>query len=141
MLKAMGGAERRALHAAAHGFPPAPRCAGGPAGPSHGPAARHLPRHLATSPDGRNQEKREKMHDMQAEVKVRVEHGQLDVAGSAALLEGSRWKLVPLDTLAEEMGPEEHAEFLRELEISAKEADAGELIDADDVLAKLRATA
>ena len=55
--------------------------------------------------------------------------------------EGSRWKLVPLDSLEEEMGAEEHAEFLRELEISAKEADAGELIDAADVLAKLRATA
>jgi hypothetical protein len=38
-------------------------------------------------------------------------------------------------------GPEEYAEFSRELELSAKEADAGELIDAADVLAKLRATA
>ena len=81
------------------------------------------------------------MHDMRAEVKVRVEHGQLVVDGPAALPEGSRWKLIPLDSLAEEMGPEEHAEFLRELEISAKEADAGELIDAADVLAKLRASA
>ena len=81
------------------------------------------------------------MHDMQAAVKVRVEHGQLVVDEPATLPEGSRWKLVPLDSLEEEMGPEEHAEFLRELEISAKEADAGELIDADDVLAKLRAPA
>ena len=38
------------------------------------------------------------------------------------------------------MGPEEYAEFSRELEICAKEAEAGELIDAEDVLAKLRAT-
>ena len=81
------------------------------------------------------------MHDMQAAVKVRVEHGQLVVDGPATLPEGSRWKLVPLDSLEEEMGPEEHAEFLRELEISAKEADTGQLIDAADVLAKLRASA
>jgi hypothetical protein len=80
------------------------------------------------------------MHGMQAAVKVRVEHGQLVVDEPATLPEGSRWKLVPLDSLEEEMGPEEYAEFLRELEISAKEAEAGELIDADDVLAKLRAT-
>jgi hypothetical protein len=78
---------------------------------------------------------------MRAAVKVRVEHGQLVVDGAAALPEGSRWKLVPLDSLEEEMGTEEHAEFLRELEISAKEADAGELIDAADVLVKLRAPA
>ena len=90
---------------------------------------------------GRNQEKRDKMHDMQAAVKVRVVHGQLVVDEPATLPEGSRWKLVPLDSLEEEMGPEEHAEFLRELEISAKEADSGELIDAEDVLAKLRAPA
>ena len=80
------------------------------------------------------------MHDMRAAVKVRVEHGQPVVDEPAPLPEGSRWKLVPLDSLEEEMGAEEYAEFLRELEISAKEADAGELIDAVDVLAKLRAT-
>jgi hypothetical protein len=73
------------------------------------------------------------MHDMQAAVKVRVEHGQLVVDEPATLPEGSR--------LEEEMGLEEHVDFLRELEISAKEADAGELIDAEDVLARLRAPA
>jgi hypothetical protein len=93
------------------------------------------------SRDRQNREKRAKMHHVQAAVKVRVEHGQLVVDEPATLPEGSRWKLVPLDILEEEMGPEEHAEFLRELEISAKEAEAGELIDAEDVLAKLRATA
>lgn len=81
------------------------------------------------------------MHDMQPAVKVRMEHGQLVVDGAAALPEGSRWKLVPLDSLEEEMAPEEYAEFSREFELSAKEADAGELIDAADVLAKLRASA
>lgn len=51
------------------------------------------------------------MHDMQAAVKVRVEHGQLVVDEPATLPEGSRWKLVPLDSLEEAMGPEEYAEF------------------------------
>ena len=63
---------------------------------------------------------------MQPAVKVRGEHGQLVVDEPATLPEGSRWELVPLDSLEEEMGPEEHAEFLRELEISAKKADGGE---------------
>jgi hypothetical protein len=81
------------------------------------------------------------MPDMQTAVKVRVKHGQLVVDGAATLPEGSRWKLVPLDSLEEEMGPEEHAAFLRELDVSAAEADAGQLLDAADVLAKLRASA
>jgi len=36
------------------------------------------------------------------------------------------------------MDPEERAEFLQELESSAAEADTGQLIDAADVLGKLR---
>ena len=55
--------------------PPRP-CAGGPAGPSHGPAERRLPRLWATTPDRRNQEKPDKMHDMHA-MKARVEIGHL----------------------------------------------------------------
>ena len=61
------------------------------------------------------------MHDMHA-MKAQVRNGHL----------------VLVDSLADEMDPEERAEFLRELEISAAEADAGQLIDAADVLAKLR---
>jgi hypothetical protein len=80
------------------------------------------------------------MHEMQPAVKVRIAP-QVVVDGPATLPGGSRWKLVPLDGLEEEMGDEEYAKFSRELELSAMEADAGELIDADDVLAKLRARA
>lgn len=39
------------------------------------------------------------------------------------------------------MDPEERAELEAELEVAYAEADAGELIDADEVLAKLRAQA
>jgi hypothetical protein len=42
------------------------------------------------------------MHEMQPAVKVRIEHGQVVVDGPVALPEGSRWKLVPLDSLDEE---------------------------------------
>jgi uncharacterized protein (DUF2126 family) len=46
---------------------------------------------------------------------------------------------VPDDAAAfADMDPEERAEFLRELEASCAEADAGQLIDADEVLASLR---
>ena len=78
------------------------------------------------------------MHGMHA-VKVQVRNGQLVVDEPAELPEGSMWTLVRV--LTDEMDAEEHAEFLRELEISAAEADAGQLIDAADVLAKLRAPA
>jgi hypothetical protein len=81
------------------------------------------------------------MHDMQAPVRVRVRNGQLVVDEPAELPEGSVWALVRVDNLADEMDAEEYAVFLRELEISAAEADAGQLIDAADVLAKLRAPA
>ena len=72
-------------------------------------------------------------------VKVQVRNGQLVVDEPAELPEGSVWALVRVDSLTDEMEAEEHAAFLRELEISAAEADAGQLIDAADVLAKLRA--
>jgi hypothetical protein len=80
------------------------------------------------------------MHDMH-EMKAQVRNGRLVIDEPTDLPEGTEWKLVLVDSLADEMDPEERAEFLRELEISAAEADAGQLIDAADVLAKLRAPA
>ncbi len=74
-------------------------------------------------------------------VKVQVRNGQLVVEEPAELPEGSVWGLVRVDSLTDEMDAEEHAEFLRGLESSAAEADAGKLVDAADVLAKLRAPA
>ena len=80
------------------------------------------------------------MHDMYA-MKAQVRNGHLVIDEPTDLPEGTEWKLVLVDSLAYEMDPEERAEFLREVEISAAEADAGQLIDAADVLAKLRAPA
>jgi len=53
------------------------------------------------------------------------------------LPEGTEAEIVVEDAFAD-MDPQEHAEFLKELDASCDEADAGELIDAADVLAKLR---
>jgi hypothetical protein len=72
-------------------------------------------------------------------VKAQVRNGHLVIDEPTDLPEGTEWKLVLVDTFADEMDAEERAEFLRELEISAAEADAGQLVDAADVLAKLRA--
>jgi len=80
------------------------------------------------------------MHDMHA-LKARVENGRIKVDEPTDLPEGTEWKLVLVDDLADEMDPQERVEFLRELEISATEADGGQLIDAAEVLAKLRAPA
>jgi len=80
------------------------------------------------------------MHDMHA-MKAQVRNGHLVIDEPTDLPEGTEWKLVVVDSLTDEMNPEERAEFLRELEISATEADAGQLIDAAHVLAKLRAPA
>jgi len=77
------------------------------------------------------------MHAMKAQVR----NGHLVIDEPTDLPEGTEWKLVLVDSVADEMGPEERAEFLRELEISAAEADAGQLIDAAEVLARLRAPA
>ncbi|HTM44167.1 MAG TPA: hypothetical protein VL137_04385 [Polyangiaceae bacterium] len=74
-------------------------------------------------------------------LKARVENGRIKVDEPTDLPEGTEWKLVLVDDLADEMDPQERVEFLRELEISATEADGGQLIDAAEVLAKLRAPA
>lgn len=81
------------------------------------------------------------MHDMQA-LKAHVRNGRFVIDEPTDLPEGTEveLQLLKVDSLAE-MDPEGRAEFLRELEISAAEADAGQLVDAADVLAKLRAPA
>ncbi len=88
---------------------------------------------------GRGQRKRDtgSLHA----VKAQVRNGHLVIDEPTDLPEGTVWKLVLVDSLVDEMDPEERAQFLRELEIFAAEADAGQLVDAEDVLAKLRAPA
>ncbi len=78
---------------------------------------------------------------MQA-LKAQVRNGRFVIDEGTGLPEGTQveLQLVPLDSTAD-MPAAERAEFLREVEASGAEADAGQLIDAAEVLAKLRAPA
>lgn len=76
---------------------------------------------------------------MQA-LKAHVRNGYFVSDEPTTLPEGTEAKLVVEDPFAD-MTPEERAQFLRELDVSCAEADRGELIDAEDVLARLRAQA
>lgn len=81
------------------------------------------------------------MHGMQAAVKVRVEQGQLVVDGSAALPEGSRWKLVPLDSLDEEMSAAERAELEEAIEEGYRDIENGDVVDGIEFAEQLLANA
>lgn len=82
------------------------------------------------------------MWPMQA-VKAIVRNGRLVVNEPTDLPEGEVVELVPLDEVLASGGDylddAERAALHRELEASVAEADAGKLIDADQVLAELRA--
>ena len=79
---------------------------------------------------------------MQAAVKVRVEHGQLVVDGATALPEGSRWKLVPLDSLDEEMNSAERAGLEEAVEEGYRDIENGDVVDgiefAEELLANTK---
>lgn len=81
------------------------------------------------------------MHGMRAAVKVRVEHGKLVVDEPATLPEGSRWKLVPLDSLEEEMGPEERAELEEAIEEGYRDIEKGDVVDGIEFAEQLLANA
>jgi len=76
-------------------------------------------------------------------LKARVHNGRLLLDEPTDLPEGEVIELVPLDEVLARGGDylddEERAALHRELEASIAEAEAGQLIDADDVLAELRA--
>jgi len=77
-------------------------------------------------------------------VKAHVKNGRLVVDEPTDRPEGEVVELVPLDEVLAHGGDyldeEERAALHAELEASIAEAKAGELIDADVVLAELRAT-
>jgi hypothetical protein len=79
---------------------------------------------------------------MQA-LKAHVHNGRLVLDEPTDLPEGEVVELVPLDEVLARGGDylddEERAALHRELEASFAEAKAGQLIDADEVLAELRA--
>jgi hypothetical protein len=76
-------------------------------------------------------------------LKAIVKNGRLVVNEPTDLPEGEIVELVPLDEVLasgrDYLDDEERAALQRELEASVAEVDAGQLIDADEVLAELRA--
>jgi hypothetical protein len=79
------------------------------------------------------------MHGMQVAVKVRVEHGQLVVDEPAVLPEGSVWRLVPLDSLAEEMSTKERAELEEAIEEGYRDIEKGDVVDGIEFAEQLLA--
>ena len=69
-------------------------------------------------------------------LRAHVENGRLIVDDPVDLPDGTVLQVVAMND--DGMDPEERAAFLRELDASCAEADAGQLIDAADVLASLR---
>ncbi len=82
------------------------------------------------------------MHLM-SPVKAHVRNGHYVSDEPADLPEGTpvNFPIMNVVDAFADMAPEERAELEAELEVAYAEADAGELIDADEVLAKLRAPA
>lgn len=80
------------------------------------------------------------MGNMQAAVKVRVQDGQLVVVEPAALPEGSEWRLVPLDSLAEEMSAEERAELEEAIEEGYRDIEKGDVVDGIEFAEQLLAS-
>jgi hypothetical protein len=76
-------------------------------------------------------------------LKAQVRNGRLVLDEPADLPEGEVVELVSLDDLLAQGGDgldeDERAALHRELEASIAEAKAGQLIDADDAIAELRA--
>ena len=71
-------------------------------------------------------------------LRAHVRKGRLVLDEPTDLPEGEIVELVPLGDAAG-LGDAEHAALQRELELSMADAEAGNLIEADQVLAELRA--
>jgi len=76
-------------------------------------------------------------------LKAHVRNGRLVLDEPTDLPEGEVVELVPIDEVlargGDDLDGQDRAELHHALEESIAEADAGQLIDADDVLAELRA--
>ncbi len=71
-------------------------------------------------------------------LKAHVRNGRIVVDEPVDLPDGSEVRVYLYDAAADAMKPAERAALDRALERSLAQADAGELIEADDVLAGLR---
>lgn len=70
-------------------------------------------------------------------LKAHVRNGRIIVDEPVDLPDGAELRLYLYDAAADPMSTAERAALDRALEISIAQADAGELIDADEVLAEL----
>ena len=71
-------------------------------------------------------------------LKAHVKGGRIVVDKPVDLPDGSELRVYLYDAAADAMSPEERAALERALERSIAQADAGELINADEVLAELQ---
>lgn len=70
-------------------------------------------------------------------LKAHVVNGRIVIDEPVDLPDGAELRVWLYDASADNMNTEERAELERALERSLAQADAGELIDADEVLAEL----
>jgi hypothetical protein len=71
-------------------------------------------------------------------LKAHVTNGRIVVDEPVDLPEGSEVRVYLYDAAAEDMSAEQRTALERRLERSLAQADAGELIDAEEVLSELR---
>ena len=71
-------------------------------------------------------------------LKAHVLNGKIVVDESVDLPDGAEVRVYLYDAAADSMSPEERAALERSLERSLAQADAGQLIEADEVIAELR---
>jgi len=71
-------------------------------------------------------------------LKAHVLNGRIVVDEAVDLPDGAEVRVYLYDVSTESMSADERAALDRSIERSIAQADAGELIDADDVLAELR---
>ena len=71
-------------------------------------------------------------------LKAHVMNGRIVIDEPVDLPDGAELRVYLYDAAADAMSSEERAALERALECSLKQADAGDLIDADDVLAELQ---
>ena len=109
----------------------------GPRDPPTGRRAALAATFFAISPDGRNQEKRDKMHDMHAQVR----NGHLVLDEPTDLPEGMvvELKVVKMEDPWAGMDPDERAELEEAIEEGYRDIENGDVVDAREFLAELRA--
>jgi hypothetical protein len=71
-------------------------------------------------------------------LKAHVRNGQIVVDEPVDLPDGAELRVYLYDAAKDSLGPDERAALERALERSLAQADAGELVEADDVMSELQ---